>query len=92
MKKLIGYVNIEDWLEICFEDSQDTKQRNNVGEIRFKNGSPAMASEEMRIGKILISKLDFSVKTLWKSLHHVSFIGMVPAYEPCALMSAKANL
>ena len=51
----IGYVNITDCLEICSEDSQDT---NRVGDSVFQNGSPAMASDVLRIGKILISKLD----------------------------------
>ena len=37
------------------EDSQDT---NRVGDSVFQNGSPAMASDVLRIGKILISKLD----------------------------------
>ena len=51
----IGYVNITDCLEIWSEDSQDT---NRVGDSVFQNGSPAMASDVLRIGKILISKLD----------------------------------
>lgn len=51
----IGYIKITDCLEIWSEDSQDT---NRVGDSVFQNGSPAMASDVLRIDKILICKLD----------------------------------
>ena len=59
LNEFIGYVNFTDCLEIWSEDSQQTnliKQR--WGNSVFQNRSPPMASDVMRIGKILISKLD----------------------------------